>query len=508
MKHIKTLLVSLALTTSFAGCDMSDFDDINVSPNSPSEAYTSMLFTGAGRYVRYFIMTSYSYDPWMQEWTGYISEAKNNQYGPLGTTTTFSTSSYYLYPIKNLNEIVELNEDEETASEASVLEFGDNANQTAAAMTLRAWFYTKLTDILGAIPYSEAFKGESEDNWLPDFDSQESIYTALNEELEEAYNMFDETGSLSNADIFYAGDISKWKKFNASLRMMLAIKLADVDPSTGKTRFAKAYNDGAMEDVDDGFNYTFDTNSYSWFYYIGNANYSSAGLGFGPNEVLVEALKELKDNRLFVYCDLSGYLGDREGDEDDFDAYIGIPFGLESNSAVNAAASVACSVAASYCEAQATYGVITTARTLLVEAEAAERGWISADANELYEAGIRASYEFSGAEGIEEYLTSEKVVLSNDTDEALEQIVMQRFLAGFLTDGIEAWSDWRRFNIPTLPIYEGQAAEGITVYPYRMAYSDNDKLYNEDNANAAINTYLNGNDDRWERVWWDVYDNE
>ncbi|MCD8292663.1 MAG: SusD/RagB family nutrient-binding outer membrane lipoprotein [Prevotellaceae bacterium] len=515
MKHIKSMIAAFAALTMVAtGCDMGDFGDLNVNPNKPSVAYTSMLFTFSAEYVANFTMNSYSYDPWTQLRTGYLSETKNNQYGGLTTTTSYSTGTYYYYVIKNLNTIIERNRDEETKDEISVTSFGDNANQIAAAQTLRCFFFMMLTDILGPLPYSEAFKGESEDIWEPKFDSQEDIYTGLNDELVSAYSQFDTTGSLSSADILYNGDIAKWKKFNASLRMMLAIKLADVAPDTGKARFAQAYADGGMTDVADGLHYTFSSNSeyYSWMYYVGNMDYSGASNSFTANKVIVDALKEYQDPRMFSYFTLDGYMGTVDGDPEDFDAYVGVPFGLTSNNEVIAAADGACSVAATYCDPQATYGVITTARTLLVEAEAAERGWISADAKSLYEAGIRASFEFQGTyhtavSGVDDYIASDKVALSSDTNTALDQIVMQRFLAGFMTCGIESWSDWRRFNIPTLPIYDGQTVNNITVYPYRLSYGDNDKLYNVDNSTDAINKYLNGSDDMWERLWWDVADN-
>ena len=508
MKYIKSLFLALVLVTTFSRCDMSDFGDINTSPNSPSTAYTNMLFCYASKYVRYFIMNSSSYDPWTQEWTGYISEAKNNQFGPLTTTTQMGTSSFYSYYIKNLNTIIELNEDESSKDETYVTAFGENTNQIAAAKTLRAFYYMSMTDVLGPLPYTEAYKGESEGNWTPAFDSQETIYTGLFEDLEDAYDEFDDSGSLdATYDILYGGDISKWKKFNATLRMMMAIKLADVDPSTGKTRFATAYSDGGMEDVDDGFNYTYDTSTaYSSFYYIGNKSYSSANLTYVPNKIIVDYLKEYQDPRLFVYCTLDGYYAPG-GDASDFDAYYGIPFGLASNSDVNDWSKVCCAVADSYCEATATFGIITTARCKLVEAEAALLGWISADAETLYEDGIRASFEFSGADDVESYLTKSKVVLSSDTDTALEQVVTQRFLAGYLTDGVEAWSDWRRYAIPDMPMYDGQLANGYTTYPYRMCYSDTDVDYNQTNYEDAVNAYLNGNDDRWERVWWDTEDN-
>lgn len=511
MKYIKSILASVIFATALTSC--SDFDDLNVDPNKPSQPYTSMMFTYSARNVRNFTMNSYSYDPWMQLRTGYLSESKNNQYGPMTTTTTYSTNNYYRYVIKNLNTIIEMNEGDQK-SEVAVISFGDNANQIAAAKTLRGFFFMMLTDILGPLPYSEAFKGESDDIWEPKFDSQEDIYAGLDADLVSAYSQFDENGSLTDADILYKGNVSKWKKFNASLRMMLAIKMADVDPVNGKARFAKAYADGGMTEVSDGFHYTFDSNSdaYAWMYYVGNPNYASRNLNFVPNKVIVDALKEYQDPRMFSYFTLDGYKGSVEGDPTDFEAYKGVPFGLESNDAVVSAAQGCCSVADSYCEPQATYGVITTARTLLVEAEAAELGWIDADPKALYEAGIRASFDFQAAyhsavSGVDEYLASEKVALSSNKETALQQIVMQRFLAGFLNCGIESWSDWRRYNIPTLPVYEGQAQDGVKVYPYRMSYSDTDKQYNVVKSDEAIKTWLNGVDDRWQRVWWDTKDN-
>ncbi|MBP3518117.1 MAG: SusD/RagB family nutrient-binding outer membrane lipoprotein [Parabacteroides sp.] len=516
MRYMKGLAIaSVALATVLTSCDMGDFDDLNVSPNKPGEAYTSMLFTYSARNVRSFTMNSYDYDPWIQLRTGYLSEAKNNQYGGMTTTTSYGTSNYYRYIIKNLNTIIEMNEDETSKSQVAVVSFGDNANQIAVAKTLRAFFFMTLTDILGPLPYSEAFKGESDDIWEPKFDSQEDIYAALDADLQDAFGRFDVSKSLSNADILYNGDVSKWKKFNATLRMMMAIKMADVDPANGKARFARAYQDGGIEQVEDGFHYKFDSNSsaYAWMYYVGNLSYSGRGLNFVPNKVIVDALKEYKDPRMFSYFTLSGYRGTVEGDPADFEAYQGVPFGLPTNDAVVSAAKGCCSVAASYCEPQATYGVITAARTLLVEAEAAEMGWIEADPKALYEAGIRASFAFqatyhTAVSGIEEYLASDKVKLSSDKETAIKQIVMQRFLSGFLTDGIESWSDWRRFNIPVLPIYEGQSDNGVEVYPYRLSYSDTDKQYNVANSDEAIKKYLNGQDSMWERVWWDVKDNK
>ena len=522
MKHIKSLaLAAMALTATMSSCDMGDFGDINVNPNKPATAYTSMLYTYSAQEVRTFSINSTGYDPWTMMRTGYLAETKNNQYGGMTTTTSFGTGSYYYYIIKNLNTIIELNSNEETMNEVSVLGFGDNANQIAVAKTLRAFFFAKLTDILGPIPYSEAFKGESEGIWSPKFDSQEYIYESLNKDLEEAYTQFNESGSLSAAEILYNGDISKWKKFNASLRMVMAIKLADVDPANGKARFAKAYADGGMEEVTDGFHYTFDnTNSdrYAPMYQVGNMGYAQRSCSFTANKVIVDMLKEYQDPRMFSYFTLDGYMGKVEGAANDFNAYKGVAFGGGTNAEVIEWAVGAASVNATYCEPDATHGLITLSRVKLIEAEAAVRGWIDADAEALYKEGIKASFDFqatyhtdvtkiAGENAVENYINSAKVALPADEAGAIKAIVTQRFLAGFLCDGIEAWSDWRIHNIPTFTLTQSQIDEGNLDYPYLMNYSDTDKDYNVENSQEAMNTWLGGEDNRWARVWWDVANN-
>jgi hypothetical protein len=476
------------------------------------------------------MMNGNQFDPWQQEWTGYVAETKILQYGQIQSTLTYSMGTMYLYPIKNLNLIISQNTSESTKNTTPVTGFGSNANQIAVAKTLRAYYYMSLSDILGPLPYSEAFKGD-DGNFTPKFDTQAEIYKALDAELQEASKQFDTSSNLTSDDIIYGGNVAKWKKFNATLRMMMAIKMADVDPTNGKTRFAAAYADGGMESNSDSFSYTYQDNQYSPFYIINNASYSPHTYGVGPNEVIVNYLKEYKDNRLFKYFDLNSFfckhydmVGGKwslinadtlaYGKSAEMDAkidtlYYGIPFGPASSAIVIADAKKACAIAQTpYSQPKSTYPLISYARCKLVEAEAAELGWISADANALYEAGITASFDFIGASGLEDYLASAKVKLSSDKATALKQIVTQRFLAGFLTDGVEAWSDWRRYNIPVLPVNAGAAAQGVTVYPYRLQFDTDDINYNKTNYTEGIKDLSGGKDDRWSRVWWDTADNK
>lgn len=498
MKYLK-LSILLATIVFHTGCDMTDFGDINKDPNNPSEAQTNMLFTFACTYVKYFSINSNYYYPWSQMYPGYMAEKNTMQYGALGGTT-FSTSSYYLYPLKNCKYIVDLNTDESTKDTPAVIKFGSNNNQIAAAKTLMGFIYMHLTDALGPIPYTEAFAA-NEDNFKPVFDNQETIYTKLDEDLKEAYALFDESSSLSTDDILYDGNITAWKKLNASVRMMLAIKLADVAPNDGKSRFAVAYADGGIEDNAYSLNYTFDANTVGYLYYNGtNYNYN-----YVPNKFIVDQLKAYKDNRLFSMCSLIPFgqtqaeAGISDEDLNDFDKYQGTPLGV-SSATLSELRGTCCYYNPSLTQVTSTFPIITASRILLIEAEAAQRGWISADAASLYEAGIRASFEQWNAEGVDEYLAQSEIAYTGTDSEKINKIAMQRWIGGFMADGFEAWSDWRRFNVPELTV--GPECTLIDHIPYRHEYDGEISDANRENYEAAVKADLDGNDTRDQRVWW------
>lgn len=513
MKKIFTLIVSVFAASMFlTSCDPTDFGDINKDPNKPSTSFTTYFFTDACRYANRFAYTTATnaYDPWLQEWAGYLSESKNNQYGPLSTTSYYSCSSIYLNPLKNLHKIIEMNEDPEQKDQTYVAILGTSGNQIAAAKTLMSYYFMSISDINGPVIITDAFKGASEDNWTPKYDTQQEAYTILDNTLKEAYAQFDESGTLDgSADVLYGGDIKKWKKFNASLRMLLAIKLSDVDPNTGKTRFAAAYADGGMTDAADGLDFTYDDLNWNMMYYWCSPDYSSAGLNPVPNYFIVETMKELKDNRMFKYFDVECYKGKRDPEifpRDQYSSFYGAPFGLVSNEAVSKWSDCVSCINYSMLGQSATVPIIPAARILLTEAEAAYRGWINADPKTLYEAGIKASFAWWGATGADAYVKSDAVAYNPDN--GLEQIAIQRWIAGYLADGVQAWSDWRRLDIPKMPVGPGASNTGTTHYPYRLPFYDTDRDYNKENYQAAIATLQpNGKDDKDNRVWWDVAPN-
>lgn len=82
----------------------------------------------------------------------------------------------------------------------------------------------------------------------------------------------------------------------------------------------------------------------------------------------------------------------------------------------------------------------------------------------------------------------------------LIKIALQRWISGFMADGFEAWSDWRRFDIPKLEV--GPVCTTIDHIPYRHQFDSEIYQGNLENYEAAVKADLNGDDSREQRVWW------
>lgn len=483
-----------------------DFGTINDDPNNPTETNTSLLFTHALKKIQYSVYegsNSYTagpnlYNPWSQLYPQYFAERQNVQYGAYQVPTS-GMGSFYLYFLKDLKTIIDMNSNDATKNEANVSALGTAANQIAAARTVSDIFYKNFTDVFGMIVYSDALKGD-EGSFTPKLDSQKDVYTGLHKDLKEAYDQFDTGGSLSSTyDIIYGGDIAKWKKANASVRMLMAIKLSDVDPETGKAWFQEAYKDGVIEANADNlvYNYYADTDNENPLYY----NIVTSGRAdFTPCSTIIDKMNDLKDPRRAYY-----FTTNSDG------IYKGVPIGLIQSEIGNYNKNISNFHPALY-KQNSPVIVISAARMKLTEAEAALRGWISADARTLYEEGIKLSFEAKAnlageaynESDLEAYLAQTGVRFEGSTDDKIKLIALQRWINGYLEDGIEAWSDWRRLDYPTLK--PGPAVTQWTHVPYRRVYSSDDKSANPDQFAKAIQEQ--GEDTYNTRVWWDVKDNE
>ena len=118
--------------------------------------------------------------------------------------------------------------------------------QQGIAIVLRAFNYGYIADSWGDAPYAAALNapdGEQED-LFPVFDSQETIYRGIIEELEAANTLLSKAASAykgidPSADIMYGGDPAKWRKMANSLMLRYYMRVSAKLPTYAKEGIEK-----------------------------------------------------------------------------------------------------------------------------------------------------------------------------------------------------------------------------------------------------------------------------
>lgn len=485
MKNIinKIKIGSFALLLTAVSCDkFTDFGDINTSPNSPSQPTTASLLTGA--------LSSYSFG--IGSTTGSANAMAPNMYVQhFGDITYIEESRYktvfwnytgfYTGPLNNLSTIIKLNTDEATKVTAAAN--GSNANQIATARILKAFLFLHITDRWGDIPYTQALKGK--ENFTPAFDKQQDIYTDLFKELKEAGAQFD-AGATVKGDVLFSGSVAKWKKFAASTRAIMALRLSKIDPAKGKTEFASAIADGVLASNADNIKYTYlkDANYENPLY---NNYVTTNRKDFALSNVFVEYLKKIGDPRLPAF-------GDKPVAADTF---RGVPYGVFPTTWKAQDVSLA---ATAMRPQDGSVNIITYSQMLFSQAEAIKLGWITGDAKKMYEDAIKASMEQWGvytAAAHAAYIAKPDVAYTDA--KALEVIGTQKWISLFY-QGYEAWAEWRRTGFPALaPAPKPLNASG--KIPRRMAYPTTETTLNAKNYADVV--ARQGADNQDTRMWWD-----
>ncbi|MEZ4904015.1 MAG: SusD/RagB family nutrient-binding outer membrane lipoprotein [Spirosomataceae bacterium] len=468
---LKTIL-GVSLLFAATSCD--DFGDMNVNPNSPSNPNTASLLTGVSRNIGAAV-TNVVPGLYTQQ-LGDVTYIEESRY----KTIQFSYNGWYTGPLNNLQYIIQLNTDAATKNTAAAN--GSNANQIAVARIMKAYFTQYITDMWGDVPYTQALKGA--DNFSPGFDTQQAIYNEIFKELKEAQGQFD-SGKAVVGDILLGGNATKWKKFANSLRLIAALRLSKIDPAKGKTEFAAALADGVLTSNADNIKYTYLTEANNE-HPLYNNYITTNRKDYAVSSTFVDYLVKLKDPRLPAMADknLNG-------------EYRGVPYGVFP---VTWKAQDVSLVAPALRQQNSSVNVITYAQVLLAQAEAAALGWTSANAKDLYEAGIKASMEQYGvytADDFKTYIAQADVAYS--AAKAIELIGNQRWIALFY-QGSEAWAEWRRTGFPVLKPAE-KPLNGGTAIPRRFAYPTTEATLNKTNYEAVV--AKQGKDDQYTRVWWD-----
>lgn len=362
-------------------------------------------------------------------------------------------------------------------------------NMAATGWILRSWVFQHMTDLWGDLPYTQALKGDAEGeeaSTTPPYDTQHDLYYALFEDLKAAVDMIDPDGETFDAeDLLYGGDMEKWRKFANSLRLRLAVHLSEVDPDKAATEAAAAVAAGV---------FTSNADDAKLVYAATAPNQNPMHVGFSErpgdyrvSATLIDALEQLGDPRLGIYADPAEDTGE----------YTGMPNGMPDNHGIGFAN--VSKLGEWFLRPETPAVFLSYAEVLLLQAEAAERGWIAGDPAQLYEAAITASLELYGISSgdIATYLAQPEVAY--DPARGLEQIALQKWIVLF-DQGVEAYTEWRRTGVPSL--VAGPANTNGDLIPVRLPYPVEEQAINRSNLQAA--SERQGGATINDPVWWDV----
>lgn len=475
----KTVLAALLLGAS--ACT-GEFDEVNTNPNAPTVATADLFLPhGIQSAVDAYWGGSLGMDigDLIPQYWARIQYTDVDQYTI--TSDIYGNSSWQIFYIESL------------ADYQRIYKLGKesgNPNYQAAAVILRSWVFSLLTDIYGDIPYKEALMG-LEGTLSPKYDSQKDVYAGLVAELKAANDMIvlNDASKAIAGDILFNNDMNKWKKFANSLSLRILNRMlgkADA-PIDVKAEIGRILGDPAKYPViasnaeNIQLNYIDATNNNNPI----NQNRKSRD-DHRVSATIVNKLKAMNDARLAVYADKPSAGGD----------YLGVPNGLSAADA-NALGLAKTSKVGAYFVAATAPGVIMSyAELMFIKAEFAYKGITAAgDVATNYTAGINASFAQYKLTADAAYLAAN--ALKTGTA-GYTQIMEQKWIALF-GQGLEAWAEFRRTGIPALSPAVINTNGG--VIPTRLPYPGTEESLNFANFSDAL-TKQGGKNDMKTKLWF------
>jgi len=476
--NIARVVPIVGLVWATGACD--DLTSINENPNAPTDVPASFLLPQA---IQSGVQQTWSAFQLQSHTTIWPQHLVQIQYPDEEQGNVRSSSmegfwtSYFTGPLKDIQTVIDKG-----------VETGE-PNFEAVGRIWKAWTYHIVTDSWGDVPYLEAL---DELATTPTYDPQADIYADLLAELTAASAQLTPGGSGFGAgDLIYGNDFAAWARFANSLRMRLAMRMSEVDPTTAQSQFVAAYNAGGFASNGDNALLRYPGAPYEnpmFENYLGRDDH-------GVSATMIDTLLSLNDPRLSLYAEPATedgvYRGHQNG-RDDLPVGQSLAWFSRIGNFWRADGAATPTVIMSYSE------------VLFLQAEAAQRGWIAADPATLYADAIQASMNQYDAQGvgptdaeIATYLTEPAVVFNPGT--GLQQIYLQKWISLWM-NGSEVWADWRRTDMPALAMGPDLQLSRI---PVRFSYPDSEQSLNHSNLNAAISRQ-GGGLDLVTTVWWDV----
>jgi hypothetical protein len=508
MKNIYICLLMIGLLVS--SCDKG-FEDVNINPVATTSLDPIYLLANA-QYNAMLYTMQYQNALIQQTITPFGSTLEGGQHNIWYEPTDGSSVFGDLLPnsLKQLFDIIDKTKNNTARS-----------NVYNMARIMKAYCFSLLVDTYGDVPYSEAGQAVTKGIFLPKYDQDAEIYDDLLKEVSEATAALNSAQTIPEKnELFYGGDIAKWKKFGNSLLLRLAMRYTKVNATKAQQYAVIAANPSNGGLISSNAENAKIVCSSAWPHPNGSTFTGTERANYYITAPFIDLLKSTGDPRLksiavlyeFPANDL-GTAGNRNTNPAD---QIGMPMGYNDATIVNAPGYPGKTGAAwKYSQVNreimgkvdATYFFLTYSETQLLLAEAVQRGWISGNVQSIYNEAVKgnmgqmAQYDAKGtiqAADMDAYLVANPF----DPAKAPEQINTQYWISTFL-DGQEAWSNFRRSGYPALTPNPYPGADPVIKggFARRLQFQNSERTVNKANYDAAVARM--GADNMATRVFWD-----
>lgn len=492
MKYIYKIIVTVVIFAGLASCD--DYLDVNKDPGNPElvDLTPNDLLSAA------------------ESTLGSLYTTRMNQLGNLMAVAWSANFSDFADPFGDefrYNLTSEFYDDvwDNIYSRTNNLTFIENFqdgnnwdNHRAIAKVLKAFYLQYIVDLYGRAPYSEIHEGTQ--NLFPKYDDQQSIYRALVDLIDEAVVLIDNAPSTAQgfvgSDVIFDGDMQTWKRFANTIKLRLLVRQTELAATDGAvntyitSEFNELQTSGAQFlTTNAGLNPGYLNSDgkqnpfYARFGYNAVGNVTNGFRSTGPSAYSFNFLQNTSDpriNRLWQPNSRGGFSGTVQAASGGRPASFGPAF-IERG------------------VANKNVYLMLASESYFLQAEAVQRGYLTGSAQDLFNSGINASFEYLGiSSDASAYITS---IASTPnlgwTGNLIESIITQKYIALTSTSGIELWIEYNRTGFPDdLPLPNGSAAANI---PVRLIYPASE--YSGNTNNVPV---LTGADAFTAKVFWDV----
>ncbi len=375
----------------------------------------------------------------------------------------------------------DLKEASNIISKDQTLNATQKANQLAIIEIMQVYNFNILINTFGDIPYKDALDNT---NLFPAYDDAKTVYADLLKRLNESSQKLSTTGLgfTSSEDIIFQGNIAKWVKFANSLKIRMAMTIADVDNSTAKSTFelADPLAMNSPSDIAEVKYISASPNNNPLYNQLVLANRTD----FIASVDLMDVLNNLSDPRkpgFFGKNNVGQYVGGILG--------VGSDFAKMSKPSDRVAAPDAPNVLMDYVEME------------FYRAEAKERGYtVSGTAESHYNNAIRASIIYWGGTNAnaDDYLAQSAVAYSTAEGGWKQKIGFQKWIALY-NRPFEGWVEVRRLDYPKLSL----PVNAVSGYPTRLRYPGSEQQLNGTNYTKAATKI--GGDKTETKLFWDIF---